>query len=51
MSEPTLIEQLRACAQAGPGPFDPHWVDEAKRLMLWAANTIEAANAALAERK
>ena len=51
MNQPTLIEQLRACANSRPGIFDPHWIDEAKRLMKWAADTIEAANAALAEQK
>ena len=40
-----LIQQLRDKAKTGPqGSI---WCDEARRLMLWAARTIEAADSAL----
>lgn len=42
-----LIAQLRICANRGPGPFDPHWADSAKRLMRWAANALDAAEPAM----
>ncbi len=47
MSESKLSEQLRAAADAHVDYMTPYWIDEAKRLMRWAADTIEAAEAAL----
>jgi hypothetical protein len=44
-----LVEQLRHCAKHSPDPFNPYWVDAAKTLMLWAADSLEAADRALAE--
>lgn len=42
-----LVQQLRDAAKTGPqGSI---WADEVRRLMLWAARTIEAADAALLE--
>jgi hypothetical protein len=50
MSEPMgLVQQLRQCADGGPDPFSPFWVDRAKLLMRWAADSLEAADAAIAE--
>ena len=42
-----LTQQLRQCARIGPGPLSPHWADRAKHLMLWAADTIDAADKAI----
>ncbi len=42
-----LVQQLRDTARTGPQ--ESIWADEARRLMLWAARTIEAADDALLE--
>jgi hypothetical protein len=42
-----LVQQLRDTSKTGPqGSI---WANDARRLMLWAARTIEAADAALLE--
>jgi hypothetical protein len=43
-------EMLREFANTSPSPFSPHWVDEAKRLIRWSADTLEAAQAVIDER-
>ena len=45
----TLIEQLRAHAKTEPGPFRPFWVNEAKTLLDWAADVIEAGDLVIKE--
>jgi hypothetical protein len=45
--ETYLAGLLRSCADAEPGPLNPHWTDEAKRLMRWAADALWAADVAL----
>lgn len=47
MAEKHLAELLRDCADAEPGPLNPHWVNEAQRLMRWAADALLAAEYAL----
>jgi hypothetical protein len=47
MPETYLAGLLRSCADAQPGPLNPHWTDEAKRLMRWAADALRAADVAL----
>ena len=39
--------EMREHANTSPSAFNPFWVDEAKRLLVWAADLIEAANAAI----
>jgi hypothetical protein len=43
--ETYLAGLLRSCADAEP--LNPHWTDEAKRLMRWAADALRAADVAL----
>ena len=45
----TLIEELRAAANAKLTPYDVHWEDTSRRLMRQAADVIEAANVAIDE--
>lgn len=45
----TLIEELRAAANAKLTPYDVHWEDTSRRLMRHAADTIEAENVAIDE--
>lgn len=45
-----LQKQLRALAERRPGPFSPHWVDDARRLMAQAAHALDAAEEVMAER-
>jgi hypothetical protein len=45
MSE--LVRQMRQCAASKPSEFEPHWEDAARRLLLQAADTIDAADFAL----
>lgn len=45
----SLIEELRAAANAKLTPYDVHWADTARRLMRQAADVIEAANVAIDE--
>lgn len=44
-------EMLRAQAARQPSPFDPFWVAEAQRLLLWAADSLEAAQAVIDEHR
>ena len=43
-----LVEQLRACAAS---PRTVAWEGSARQLLRWAADTVEAANYALSERR
>jgi hypothetical protein len=45
MSE--LVKEIRLCAASKPSEFEPHWEDAARRLLLQAADTIDAADFAL----
>jgi hypothetical protein len=45
----SLVDQLRTCAATKRDAFNPFWDDAARKLMRWAADTIEAANYALGE--
>jgi hypothetical protein len=45
MSE--LVRQMRLCAASKPSEFEPHWEDAARRLLIRAADTIDAADFAL----
>lgn len=47
MADKHLAELLRDCADAEPGPLNPHWVNEAQRLMRWAADALLAAEVAI----
>jgi len=42
-----LQEQLRDCVAKTFSITDPYWIDTAKRLMLWAANSLDAAEIAI----
>ncbi len=44
-----LAHQLRQCAATHPDLSNPFWVDQAKRLMRWAADALDAADVALWE--
>ena len=43
----SLADELRHCAAHRPDPFNPFWVDAAKRLMKQAADALDAANEAV----
>lgn len=47
----TIQQQLRECAKSQPDPMNPHWVDNARMLMNWAADAIDAADEALLANK
>lgn len=48
MSSDKLSEKLRQCARDSHAG-NPHWVGNAKQLMEWAADALDAADAALIE--
>jgi hypothetical protein len=48
MSNTKLQDQLRQCAN-DPSAGNPFWIDNARQLMLWAADAIDAADSALSE--
>ena len=47
MADKHLAQQLREWADSEPEPFQPHWINEAQRLMRWAADALLAAEYAL----
>lgn len=49
--ELTLSEKLRAFSKTRPDIYNPNWEDQAKQLMLWAADTIDAANDAIRQKE
>ena len=45
----SLVDQLRECSGESENTRNPYWADNAKMLMRWAADTIDAADFALME--